>query len=171
MQAELRNLWRHAASQVSIITTSFDKRLSGMTISSLTSVSMGPPDLLVSFNCQIPSRTAELLRARNMFVLNLLSAQPSNVLLAKVFAGKAPEGHNTNPFQKYPHLFELLPETVGIPTIKNSSRLLCQVTNIVSAQDHEIIVAKVNRIWGSELPSLIYRNHKFWTLGNEVIAS
>lgn len=170
MLDKFRELWRHAASPVTIITTSVDKQLAGMTISSLTSVSLGPPKVLVSFNCQTPSRTASILQQRNKLVLNLLGASPAHVDLAKAFAGRKAEGHSMNPFDRYPELFEQRPETEGIPLVKGSTaQLLCDVHSVFPVQDHEIVVASVLDMWADEkISPLLYRNHNFWRLGDTV---
>lgn len=170
MLNKFRELWRHAASPVTIITTSMDKKLAGMTISSLTSVSLGPPKVLVSFNCQVPSRTASILQERNKLVLNLLGATPAHVDLAKAFAGRKAEGHSMNPFDRYPEMFEHKPEAEGIPLVAGSSaQLLCDVHSVYPVQDHEIVVANVLEMWTNEkITPLLYRDHNFWRMGDPV---
>jgi len=161
MQAQFRELWRHAASPVTVVTSAFNRELAGMTISSLTSVSMGPPHLLVSFNCQTPSRTGDFIHRSQHVVLNQLAMSPSNVLLAKAFAGFGGQRH-TNPFEKYPDLFTPGSESEGIPRITAAAaQLLCRVRHVVPAQDHEIIIASVHKMWINGGTPLIYRDHQF----------
>lgn len=157
-------LWRNAAAPVTIITTSSScqSQLAGMTISSLTSVSLGPPKLLVSFNCQSPSRTADILLKRGKVMVNLLSTNTSNVQLAKSFAGRSSSGHQLNPFKKYSKLFDYS-NPQKIPMITNCfGNLLCTVEKEIAVQDHNIVVASVDQIWFNEKASpLLYRQHKF----------
>lgn len=60
-------------------TTAQDAR--GMTLSSVTSLSIHP-EPLVQFNMQIPSRTSEALHSRNLFALNFLT--PTNGSIQKL---------------------------------------------------------------------------------------
>lgn len=162
MKENFCRFWRNAAAPVTVITSSISSTLAGMTISSLTSLSVGPPKLMVSFNCQSPSRTASVLLQRKKLMVNMLSTRPDNVLLAKAFAGRTADGHKLNPFEKYPLLFTDKNEA-KIPMITDCvGNLLCTVENSMSVQDHDIIVASVDRVWvNDKLSPLVYRRHQF----------
>lgn len=161
-----RKFWRQAASPVTVVTTSYASKLAGMTISSLASVSMGPPDLLVSFNCQIPSRTMDVLNQRSELVLNLMSTHPNNILLARAFAGRTSGGPHSNPFDMYSHMFTNEMDTGGIPVVKNATgHLLCEILNTQTAQDHSLVLASVKNIWFTDNEPLVYQNHRFCGLG------
>jgi flavin reductase (DIM6/NTAB) family NADH-FMN oxidoreductase RutF len=77
------NLYRRLASGVSVVTALGEHGLTGMTASSVTSVSLRPPLLLVSLTHQ--SRTLAALRARQGFAVHLLRSDQQG--LATRFAG------------------------------------------------------------------------------------
>lgn len=86
------NLYRRLASGVSVVTALGPDGLTGMTASSVTSVSLGPPMLLVSLTNQ--SRTLAAIKARRSFAVHLLRSDQHG--LAAQFAGPAevdPPGH------------------------------------------------------------------------------
>jgi flavin reductase (DIM6/NTAB) family NADH-FMN oxidoreductase RutF len=71
------NLYRRLASGVSIVTARGENGLTGMTASSVTSVSLGPPMLLVSLTHQ--SRTLAAIRARRAFAVHLLRSDQQDL--------------------------------------------------------------------------------------------
>jgi flavin reductase (DIM6/NTAB) family NADH-FMN oxidoreductase RutF len=77
------NLYRRLASGVSVVTALGEQGLTGMTASSVTSVSLQPPLLLVSLTHQ--SRTLAAIRARRAFAVHLLRSDQQ--ALAARFAG------------------------------------------------------------------------------------
>jgi flavin reductase (DIM6/NTAB) family NADH-FMN oxidoreductase RutF len=81
------NLYRRLASGVSVVTALGEHGLTGMTASSVTSVSLRPPLLLVSLTHQ--SRTLAAIRARRAFAVHLLRSDQQE--LAARFAGGDPE--------------------------------------------------------------------------------
>lgn len=170
MKEKFCQFWRNAAAPVTIITTASGSELAGMTISSLTSVSLGPPKLLVSFNYQSPSRTAAIVMDRKKMMINLLSTNASNVMLAKSFAGRTSAGHTLNPFEKYPKLFDYA-NAEQLPMIAGCvGNLLCSIEGATAAQDHNIVLASVDRVWTNDAVSpLLYRRHQFLGLKNSAV--
>ena len=77
------NLYRRLASGVSVVTALGEDGLTGMTASSVTSVSLGPPLLLVSLTHR--SRTLAAIRSRRAFAVHLLRSDQQE--LAGHFAG------------------------------------------------------------------------------------
>lgn len=69
-QSACLSLYRRLASGVSVVTALGEHGLTGMTASSVTSVSLRPPLLLVSLTNQ--SRTLAAIRARRAFAVHLL---------------------------------------------------------------------------------------------------
>ena len=81
---EFRGAMRHLAGGVSVITVGRDKDISGMTVTSVSSLSIEPPTLIVSVNRG--SSSWLLLRRHGAFGVNLLNADQLDV--AERFAGK-----------------------------------------------------------------------------------
>lgn len=160
-----------AASAMVITTTSLaGDEPRGLTLSSITSLSLKPAPL-VSFNVQLPSRTAEVLHSRNIFAINVLPATTKSVDLAKGFAGAY--GADINPFEKFSSEFKVpgdlplddcssasiihalaagpdgvqdneLNHARNIPVISTASAILyCKTLKTFHVQDHEIWVASV----------------------------
>jgi flavin reductase (DIM6/NTAB) family NADH-FMN oxidoreductase RutF len=77
------NLYRRLASGVSVVTALGEHGLTGLTASSVTSVSLSPPLLLVSLTNR--SRTLAAIRARRAFAVHLLRSDQQE--LAGHFAG------------------------------------------------------------------------------------
>ncbi|MDQ1586403.1 MAG: hypothetical protein QOJ90_1409 [Actinomycetota bacterium] len=82
------NLYRRLASGVSVVTALGEDGLTGLTASSVTSVSLDPPLLLVSI--AHGSRTLAAIRARRAFAVHLLRSDQQE--LAGHFAGPARPG-------------------------------------------------------------------------------
>ena len=82
-QSACLNLYRRLASGVSVVTALGEDGMTGMTASSVTSVSLRPPLLLVSITHG--SRTLAAIRARRAFAVHLLRSDQQE--LAGHFAG------------------------------------------------------------------------------------
>lgn len=151
---------RHMVSTVAIITTRAGPNLAGMTVSSLASVSIRPAPVL-SFNMQVPSRTAEILRnSGGRLAANILTPSKECVMLARAFAGMG--GHNQNPFAQHPDSFDMTRED-GLPILRRAaSTLICDVRTSVGVQDHEIIIAQVAEVLEQKKRALAYHDHDFY---------
>lgn len=80
--SEFRHVVGHLTSGVSVITTSSGGRRSGMTASSVTSLSMNPPMMLVCIHQDAP--TAKVVSESGRFAINVLSEEGAD--LAQQFA-------------------------------------------------------------------------------------
>lgn len=116
---------------VAIVTTRANGRPHGMTVNSLTSVSLEPPLVLVCFTRD--SRTAEAVTSSGRFAVNLLNNRQS--ALANHFARRGADHFEGLDFQVGPH---------GVPIIPGSlSYLVCTVDAVHSGGDHQIVVGEV----------------------------
>lgn len=154
-----KSAMRHMVSTVTVITTRAGKEFAGMTVSSLASVSIRPAPVL-SFNMQVPSRTAKILHdGGGKLAANILTPTRESILLARAFAGVG--GHDQNPFFQHPELFDFT-RSDGIPILKNSaSTIICDVDSWIGVQDHEIIVARVAEVLERQKRALAYHDHDF----------
>jgi flavin reductase (DIM6/NTAB) family NADH-FMN oxidoreductase RutF len=82
--ADFRGAMRHLTGGVSVITAGRGKDITGMTVTSVTSLSVDPPTLLVSINRDASS--FPLIRRHGAFGVNILNADQLDV--AERFAGR-----------------------------------------------------------------------------------
>ena len=127
---ELRDVMGRFATGVAVVTTKVGDELHGMTVNSLTSVSLDPPLLLVCLNSE--SRTAAAVRERGAFVVNLLSRRQEAT--SDRFAKSGAD-----------HFEGLdLQHVDGLPVIgRGLGHLICEVDRTVPGGDHLIVVGRV----------------------------
>src|SRR3982750_2533560 len=82
--ADFRGAMRHLTGGVSVITAGRGKDITGMTVTSVSSLSVDPPTLIVSVNRE--SSSWPLLQRYGVFGVNILSAEQLDV--AERFSGK-----------------------------------------------------------------------------------
>lgn len=142
----LRQTMGGFATGVTIITTQVDDEPHGMTVNSLTSVSLEPPLLLVCFTRD--SRTCQAVQQRGWFVVNILSKRQE--ALSNRFA-KPGEDHFEG--GEY-HLNEL-----GLPVIPRTlGHLVCEVDTTHLGGDHLILMGRVVHCGPSDgTPLVFYR--------------
>jgi 3-hydroxy-9,10-secoandrosta-1,3,5(10)-triene-9,17-dione monooxygenase reductase component len=130
--SEFRNTMGAFATGVAVVTTASNGELHGMTINSLTSVSLRPALLLICLTRS--SRTASAVEERGAFVVNLLGADQGHV--SDMFARPA-ENHFSDRTM-YAAGADVLPRIVGA-----MAHLVCEVEQQHEAGDHTIFVATV----------------------------
>jgi flavin reductase (DIM6/NTAB) family NADH-FMN oxidoreductase RutF len=89
-QDRLRMVMRKWASGVTIVTTKYEDKFHGMTVSSFTSVSLEPP--LVTISLMKDSRTHKLILQSTIFGITILSED--QVEISSIFAGQIPDSDN-----------------------------------------------------------------------------
>lgn len=128
---EYRNAIGHFATGVAIITARDDEGYQGMTVNSLTSVSLDPTLLLVCL--ANGTRTLEAIQATGFFVVNILSHR--QISLSNGFARPA-EDH-----------FEGVDADVddeGVPYLPGSlARVHCRLWRVDDGGDHRIVLGEV----------------------------
>lgn len=129
--AELRKAMSRFATGVAVITARDDGGPQGMTVNSLTSVSLDPPLLLV---CLDPgTRTAGALLGAGRFAVNVLGARQQGV--SGIFARRG-EDHFAG--------VELPAHASGVPLIPNAlAHAVCTVDRAVQAGDHVVVFGLV----------------------------
>lgn len=131
---------------VAVVTTESEGALYGMTISSLTSVSLEPLILLVCL--AQGSTTADAVVRRGWFVVNLLRADQEHV--SRQFVSKPPDRFQGIPITR---------RDDGLPVIRDTlGHVICQVSSIKSVGDHLVIFGRVAACDIQDgLPLLYYR--------------
>ena len=129
----------------------------GMTVSSFTSVSLDPAQVLVSL--QQNTRTHDLIMRSRAFGINILNESQQEI--SDRFAGRIPDDQN--------RMDQVDTFTLGskIPFISNSlASLECKLVTTIGSGTHTIFIAEVVNLKISEQPSepLLYFNRKYRTL-------
>ena len=139
--ADFRGAMRHLTGGVSIITAGRGKDITGMTVTSVTSLSVDPPTLLVSINRDASS--FPLIRRYGAFGVNILAADQLDV--AERFAGKGG--------LKGPDRFagsQWVTSVSGVPLLVGAlSSVDCEVEEIVERHSHGIVIGRVRDIKNS----------------------
>jgi 3-hydroxy-9,10-secoandrosta-1,3,5(10)-triene-9,17-dione monooxygenase reductase component len=141
--AETRNLtfrqmMGRFATGVAVVLTTGKNGPAGLTVNSLTSLSLDPPLLL--FCAKNNSRTAEAVLDRGLFSVNILAAAQTDV--SSFFAGQ-PERWDVTKCQRHG-------AWLAIPDCNGA--LLCEVAAVYPGGDHTIIVGAVKDILAPVTP-------------------
>ena len=142
------------ATGVCVVTTEDHGHPAGMTLNSFTSVSLEP--LLVLVSLAHGSRTLEKATASRRFAVNILHRRQSDVALE--FAkrgGEFPRQH-------------AMEDRFGYFAVRHALALLrCEVTDIVRAGDHDLVIGEVVSFEGSGGEPLVFHRGKFGGLDED----
>lgn len=132
---DFRGAMRHLAGGVSIITAGQGSDISGMTVTSVTSLSVDPPTLIVSIN-----RTASswpLIRRYGFFGVNILTSD--QVELAERFTGKG----GLSGADRFVGT-EWVTRVSGVPLLAGALAAIdCAVEETIERHSHAILVGRV----------------------------
>jgi len=130
----LRTAMRQFATGVAIITTEWKSELYGMTVNSLTSVSLDPPLISV---CFIPeARTAKSVISRRRFNVHVLAATGKD--LCGTFAKAGGDRYAETKYNL---------DEAGIPVLEEAVAVFqCDVASTVVAGDHTIVFGLVRGV-------------------------
>ncbi len=140
---------------VVVVSSRLDGEYRGMTVSSLVSISIEPPMVLVGLERESATRAAVL--QAGAFNISLLTR--SQEFVADRLSGRAPAidpGWRTLPH----HL-----GANGIPLVDGSAAWLeCRVVDVHEAGDHDIFVGEVEAVGTGSGDPLVLWDRAFWTL-------
>ena len=141
LPADFRGAMRHLTGGVSVITAGRGKDITGMTVTSVTSLSVEPPTLLVSINRDASS--FPLIRRHGAFGVNILNADQLDV--AERFAGKGGlKGADRFAGAQW------VTSVSGVPLLVGAlSAFDCEVEEIVERHSHGIVIGRVRDIKSS----------------------
>lgn len=139
--ADFRGAMRQLTGGVSVITAGRGKDITGMTVTSVTSVSVDPPTLLVSINRDASS--FPLIRRHGAFGVNILAADQLDV--AERFAGKGGlKGADRFAGAQW------VTAVSGVPLLVGAlSAVDCEVEEIFERHSHGIVIGRVRNIRNS----------------------
>ena len=139
--AEFRGAMRHLTGGVSVITAGRGKEITGMTVTSVTSLSVDPPTLLVSINRDASS--FPLIQRLGAFGVNILTADQLDI--AERFAGKG----GLKGADRFAGA-EWTAGVSGVPLLAGALAALdCEVEEIVERHSHGIVIGRVRDIRSS----------------------
>ena len=139
--ADFRGAMRHLTGGVSVITAGRGKDVTGMTVTSVTSLSLEPPTLVVSINRDASS--FPLIRRHGAFGVNILNADQLDV--AERFAGKG----GLKGADRFAGA-DWVTATTGVPLLAGALAALdCEVEEIIERHSHGIVIGRVRDVRAS----------------------
>jgi flavin reductase (DIM6/NTAB) family NADH-FMN oxidoreductase RutF len=150
---DFRKAMRRLTSAVSVISTAHAGVRYGITVTSVTSVSMAPPSLLICVN-QRASIHTPLIRA-GQFCVNILQAH--QIEIADAFSGGAPAGTDRFLCGEWASDDEELPYLIPA-----QASVFCDMDAISSYGTHSIIVGKVRQVAvRGQVAPLLYQDGQY----------
>jgi flavin reductase (DIM6/NTAB) family NADH-FMN oxidoreductase RutF len=132
---DFRSAMRHLAGGVSVITVGRGSEVSGMTVTSVSSLSVEPASLIVSVNRSASSWP--LLQAERAFGVNFLSAD--QLAVAERFAGKG----GLRGAERFAGA-EWRKRVTGVPLLVGALAAFdCEVEDIIERHSHGIVIGRV----------------------------
>lgn len=155
MAQDFRDAMARLAAGVVVVSTHTAEGFKGLTATSLISVSLEPPLVLVALERQSATRAA-IVEKRRFSVSVLTRAQE---FIAERFAGRAPA---VDP--RWPDIPHRLTDK-GLPLIEGCAAWLeCWVDEVHDAGDHEVLIATVESASLGTGDPLILWDRSFWSL-------
>lgn len=156
--ASFRSALRHLAGGVSVITTGHGEDRTGLTATSVSSLSAEPPTLMFGLN--LNSSSFPVLARHRSFAVNFLNAAQKQI--ADRFAGRGGEKGAT----RYASA-EWSTGTTGAPLLDGALAALdCEVEELIERHSHAIVIGRVREIRiGSENAALLYWRGDYERLG------
>ncbi|WP_211261574.1 flavin reductase family protein [Pseudonocardia acaciae] len=147
--ATMRDVMGRFATGVAVVTGERHGVPHGMTVNSLTSVSLRPPLLLVCLSAG--ARSTEAITAGGRFAVNILSARQEH--LARRFAQRGADHFAGLSVERGRH---------GVPVIPDAfARLECDVDRHFVAGDHVVVIGEVRELRAREGEPLGFLRGKF----------
>ncbi len=134
-QTDFRGAMRHLTGGVSVITAGRGQEITGMTVTSVTSLSVDPPTLIVSINREASSWP--LVQRHGFFGVNILAADQIEV--AERFAGKG----GLKGAARFAGA-QWTTRVSGVPLLQGAlSAIDCAVEETIERHSHVIVIGRV----------------------------
>ena len=152
LQHAFRLAMRRVASTVAIVSAQHEGERHGTTATSVTSISMEPPSVLVCFNQA--SRLHGFLQKQEAFCVNILHT--SNIDVAKIFSSSAASA------QRFA-IGAWRNDTEGMPYLSDAqANLFCRKDQEVACGSHTIFIGRVlEALSREEISPLIYGDGRY----------
>ncbi|MDB5565953.1 MAG: flavin reductase [Tardiphaga sp.] len=136
--ADFRGAMRALAGGVSVITVGRGKEISGMTVTSVSSLSVDPPTLIVSVNRQ--SSSWPLLQRYGAFGVNILTADQLDI--AERFSGK----DGLKGAERFAGA-QWTTRATGVPLLVGGLAAIdCDVEEVIERHSHAIVIGRVRDV-------------------------
>jgi len=146
---DMRRTMGRFTTGVAVVTTVTEGELHGMTVNSLTSVSLDPPILLVCFNHG--ARTADAVLAAGTFAVSVLSSRQEPI--AWRFASRGEDHFSGLPVEYGKH---------DVPVVPNAlAHAECLVHSHQVVGDHLVVFGQVKRLCDRDGLPLAFLGGKF----------
>ncbi|MGY4477088.1 flavin reductase family protein [Bradyrhizobium sp. USDA 3364] len=158
--AQFRGAMRHLTGGVSVITAGRGKGISGMTVTSVTSLSVDPPSLIVSINRAASSWP--LIARHGAFGVNILTADQLDI--AERFTGKG----GLKGADRFTGA-EWTTRASGVPLLVGALAAVdCEVEEIIERHSHAIVIGRVLDVIASErTAALAYWHGEYVAIDHE----
>jgi flavin reductase (DIM6/NTAB) family NADH-FMN oxidoreductase RutF len=155
LQKDFRSAMRRLAATVCIVATADEDGWHGMTATSVTSVSMDPPSVLVCVNTT--TSLHKVLHAGKKFCVNLLRASQEST--AGAFSSSTIRGADR--FAE--NAWKTNGDENGLPYLVDAqANLFCDIDRMVPYGTHTIFIGRVNAVRNGELVSpLLYADGQY----------
>lgn len=155
---EFRSALRHLAGGVSVITTGRGDDRTGLTVTSLSSLSAEPPTVM--FGVNLSSSSFPVLKRHRSFGVNLLTAAQKEV--ADRFAGRNGEKGPARYAEAQWH-----EGRTGAPLLEGALAALdCELEELIERHSHAIVIGRVREIrLGTNDAALLYWRGDYERLG------
>jgi len=157
---DFRSAMRHLAGAVCVITAGRGEEITGMTVTSLTSLAIEPPSLIVSINRSTSSWP--LLKRYGFFGANILSSDQVNI--AERFAGK---GGLKGAERFAGATWEA--RLSGVPLLADAlAAIECEIEDVIERHSHAIIIGRVLQLeLSARTAALAYWRGKYVALDQD----
>lgn len=159
IERQFRSVMRRLASGVSIVTAGHGDDITGMTVTSLTSLSIAPPRLLVSVNRQASSYS--LIKRDRMFGINILGSDQQEL------AGRFSNARLTGK-QRFEGTAWFTGSCGVVLLTKAVAAIECQVEEIIERYSHAMIVGRMLSMdLTHRLSGLVYWNGQYLQIDHD----
>jgi flavin reductase (DIM6/NTAB) family NADH-FMN oxidoreductase RutF len=151
---------RRVAATVAIVSARCEGERHGTTATSVTSISLDPPSVLVCFNQA--SRLHEFLHKQDHFCVNIL--QTANIEIAKIFSSApAAERFAVGDWR----------DSEGIPYLADAqANLFCRKEQEITYGSHTIFIGRVlQAVMREEVSPLLYHDGRYSTVAPDAVSA
>ena len=149
---EFRGAMRHLTGGVSVITAGRGKEISGMTVTSVSSLSVEPPSLIVSINRAASSWP--LIARHGVFGVNILTADQLDI--AERFTGKG----GLKGVDRFTGA-EWTTRASGVRLLVGALAAIdCEVEEVIERHSHAIVIGRVLDVIASERTAALAYWHR-----------
>lgn len=150
--ADFRGAMRHLTGGVSVITAGRGKEISGMTVTSVSSLSVEPPSLIVSINRAASSWP--LIARHGVFGVNILTADQLDI--AERFTGKG----GLKGVDRFTGA-EWTTRASGVRLLVGALAAIdCEVEEVIERHSHAIVIGRVLDVIASERTAALAYWHR-----------